>query len=94
MAHVCLVCGFPHLQEAPRSKSGGGSYEICPSCGFQFGVDDEDRGTTVVEWRKRWIKGGKKWASRGLPKPRDWDPGAQLRRLETGPGPGESPRRR
>ena len=27
----------------------GGSYEICPSCGFQFGVSDDDLGSTYEQ---------------------------------------------
>jgi rubrerythrin len=42
---VCPVCGFPDLTEQPRYADGGSSDEICPSCGFQFGYDDDDRGS-------------------------------------------------
>ena len=48
MNHKCPVCGYPKLEEAPRTQAGGGSYEICPSCGFQFGVSDDDRGFTYA----------------------------------------------
>jgi pimeloyl-ACP methyl ester carboxylesterase len=57
---VCPVCGWPDLTEAPRSPGGGGSYEICPSCGFQFGVTDDDAGISYAEWRRRWVEGGAK----------------------------------
>jgi hypothetical protein len=77
MKHTCPVCGYPELKEAPRTRSGGGSYEICPSCGFQFGVSDDDRGFTYERWRENWRAGGMKWSSRQKP-PRDWDPAAQL----------------
>ena len=30
-AFCCPVCGFVGLYEQPRSASGGGSYEFCPS---------------------------------------------------------------
>lgn len=71
MSHfVCPVCGYPNLDEAPRSPSNGGSYEICPSCGFEFGVSDDDLGFTYAEWRQRWIDFGMKWG---------WDPVRQLR---------------
>jgi hypothetical protein len=55
------------------SPSGGGSYEICPSCGFQFGVDDEDRGETYAGWRERWVAEGMPWRSAN-PRPAGWDP--------------------
>lgn len=70
----CPVCEYPKLQEPPRSTSGGGSYEICPSCGFQFGVDDDDRGITYTTARETWISGGRKWYSRSRKQPADWPP--------------------
>ena len=36
---ACPACGYPDLAEAPWSESGG-SFEICPSCGIQFGYTD------------------------------------------------------
>ena len=81
MSYVCPVCGFNELDEPPVSECGGGSYEICPSCGFQFGVSDEDRGITYEEWRKQWISDGMIWdKGRSLPPP-EWDPIAQLKRI-------------
>ena len=77
MKHHCPVCNFPDLTEPPRSKSGGGSFEICPSCGFQFGVSDDDAGITYDQWRERWIKDGAKWSSRQR-LPTGWDAAAQL----------------
>jgi hypothetical protein len=77
----CPVCGWPHLCEAPRSQSGGGSYEICPACGFQFGVSDDDEGHTFQDWRKAWVARGCPWSSIGRPPPADWNPAAQLRRV-------------
>lgn len=53
--HMCPVCGYPALHDPPRSASGGASYEICPSCGFEFGVTDDDLGFTYDEWRKQWV---------------------------------------
>lgn len=76
MNHTCPVCGYPKLKEAPRSKSGGGSYEICPSCGFQFGVTDDDEGFTYEQWRAKWEKGGMKWSST-QPMPKNWNPAKQ-----------------
>jgi hypothetical protein len=83
MGYVCPVCGFPELQEPPRSaRTRGGSYEICPSCGFEFGVTDDDRGFTYDQWRQRWIGRGMPWESAALrPAPEGWDPRSQLQRL-------------
>lgn len=78
MPHTCPVCAYPKLTEPPRSKSGGGSYEICPSCGFEFGVSDDDLGHTYESWRKQWVAKGMKWSSRGNEQPADWNPAAKL----------------
>lgn len=81
----CLVCGYPGLDEPPRTEESGASYEICPSCGFEFGVTDEDRGISYEQWRREWIAGGMRWWSRRRP-PAGWDPQAQVRELGD-PGP-------
>jgi len=77
MAHACPVCGYPKLKEKPRTKTSGGSFEICPSCGFQFGVSDDDAGFTYGQWRRKWRADGMKWSSHSK-SPRAWNPAAQL----------------
>lgn len=83
MIFTCPVCGYPELQELPRSpRTGGGSNEICPSCGFQFGVRDDDRGIGYDEWRSAWIAKRMPWDSAGIQAlPPGWDPVIQLRRI-------------
>jgi transcription elongation factor Elf1 len=76
--YQCPVCGYDELQESPRSESGGGSYEICPSCGFQFGVTDDDEGVSYLDWREAWIKKGMPWNSKGITPPISWNPELQL----------------
>lgn len=76
--HTCPVCAYPKLHEMPHAPSGGGSYEICPSCGFQFGVDDDDKGLTYEQARERWVQGGMKWHSHGTAAPKGWDAAAQI----------------
>jgi hypothetical protein len=76
----CPVCGYDQLREAPRSETGGGSYEICPSCGFEFGVSDDDRGYTYAAWREEWVKRGMTWSS-VTPAPANWNPTEQIRRV-------------
>ena len=55
---VCPACGYPDLTEPPWSESGG-SFEICPSCGIQFGYTDaaggdiERRRRIWAEWPKQ-----------------------------------------
>ncbi len=78
----CPVCGYAKLKEAPRSASGGGSYEICPACGFQFGVSDDDDGIDYEEWRADWVANGMEWSSIGIPKPKGWDPKKLLKTLK------------
>jgi hypothetical protein len=81
MPYTCPVCGYSGLTEPPRSQEGGGSYEICPSCGFQFGVTDDDRGYSYALWRQQWIKSGMHWSSAGIKQPTEWNPVKQLRAL-------------
>ncbi len=73
MKHTCPVCSYPKLKETPCTTEGGGSFEICPGCGFQFGVTDDDRGITYAQWRAQWREAGMPWSSQGK-KPRGWDP--------------------
>lgn len=89
--HVCPVCGYPELAEPPRSPSGGGSYEICPSCGFQFGVDDDDRGKTYDEARMAWLAAGSPWSSKGIPAPKGWRAQAQISALNPQKKPAKKP---
>ena len=77
--NMCPACGFAALSEAPRAAlSGGGSYEICPSCDFEFGVTDDDQGFSYSVWREKWIEGGMRWNSRSVVQPKRWDPVGQL----------------
>jgi hypothetical protein len=81
MPFVCPVCGYPSLSELPRPREGGGSFEICPSCGFQFGVTDDDLGLSFDEWRTQWIEQGMPWDKGRTDPPANWDPIAQLRNV-------------
>lgn len=72
MPYSCLVCAYPKLKEPPHSASGGGSYEICPACGYQYGVDDDDRGITPAQWRATWVKNGAKWSSAAIKPFKGW----------------------
>lgn len=85
MAYMCPVCGYPALNREPRTEENGGSYEICVSCGFQFGVSDDDLDHTYASWRREWIAGGTRWQSVALPEPANWDPNAQLGNLRMMP---------
>ncbi len=78
---MCPVCGYPDLDEPPYRGSvgrGSASYEICPSCGFQFGWTDDDQHITHEKWRERWIANDMPWAIEEMEKPSDWNPREQL----------------
>ena len=79
MKHLCPVCGFPNLTEPPRAKNGGASFEICPSCGYQFGVSDDDKNISYAQWRTKWRQAGMKWFSQ-QPAPKGWA-AAQLKKI-------------
>lgn len=76
--HICPVCGYDELKEPPRNRTGGASLEICPCCGFQFGVTDDDKGFTIDEYRQQWIDTGMKWSSKGQKPRKDWNGQTQL----------------
>jgi hypothetical protein len=83
--YVCPVCGYEGLEEDPRPPAGGGSFEICPSCGFQFGVSDDDRGFSYEKWRQHWIEEGMIWDKGRSSPPDGWNPVAQLGRIGVRP---------
>jgi transposase-like protein len=76
MPYECPVCGYPDLSE-PSRVNGAGSYEICPSCGFQFGVSDDNTGISYDDWRESWVDQGMPWNSKGISPPRNWNPARQ-----------------
>lgn len=76
---TCPVCGWPALESAPRTADDRGSHQICPSCGFQFGLDDDLNGHSYSEWRTTWIQDDMPWSSVYFEPPTGWDPQEQLR---------------
>ena len=81
MTYVCPVCGFDQLEEPPYSAAGAGLFEICPCCGFQFGVTDDNQGISFHDWREGWIDRGMLWESHGSSPPPEWNPSKQLCKL-------------
>ena len=76
--YTCPVCGFDGLSE-PAYNADGGSYEICYSCGFEYGFTDDDLGFDHHTWRTQWIRLGMIWNSNGMqPQPPNWNPRRQL----------------
>lgn len=74
----CYICGYPDLDEDPKMQD----YNICPSCGVEFGYDDwgADRKERHESLRQNWVERGYKWwAERaGILAPEKWDGKAQL----------------
>ena len=63
--NICPVCSYDGLFDPPYDENGYGSYEICPCCGFQFGLDDyPDKDKGITEWRKKWEANGRPWFSK------------------------------
>ena len=82
MTYTCPVCGYDRLASPPETPQDGTapSYEICPSCGFEFGYDDTEGGETYESYRNKWIAGGCRWWWDN-DRPTVWDPVAQLKRI-------------
>jgi len=87
MRYTCPVCGYPNLTDPPWSSESGGSLEICPSCGVQFGYTDAAGGDLQARknvwegWRRMWIERGMDWDRGRSSPPPDWDPVKQLRNI-------------
>ena len=74
---MCPVCAYGGLEEPPYDEHGYESYEICPSCGTQFGYHDATR--SHAELRATWVAAGAQWTSRVIPPPEGWDGLIQVR---------------
>jgi hypothetical protein len=69
--HYCPVCGFSELSDPPAD------FNICPSCGTEFGYDDFAIDHQAL--RNRWIANGAQWfAGDEWPEPRGWNPFIQI----------------
>lgn len=75
-AYLCPVCGYG--MEDPPSD-----FNICPSCGTEFGYHDANVSTNTL--RAAWLRNGGKWWSATDPKPDGWDPYAQVSDLLSQP---------
>jgi len=73
----CPVCGFPELSEPPYDKDGCSSFDICPSCGTEFGYTDATKPHSVL--RRAWLNAGAHWSSKVTAPPENWDAFEQLR---------------
>jgi hypothetical protein len=84
VSYMCPVCGYPGLHYPPRSFGISSVFEICPSCGFEFGYTDESQGYTFAQWREKWMAAGMRWSDPGNPPPPGWNPVTQLQSVLPG----------
>ena len=76
----CPVCGYPDF--VAFGANGGSTYNVCPCCGCESGVDyntlvDDERLTYL---RKLWVVDEKSaWRSGIKPCPHGWNAAKQLR---------------
>src|SRR5215207_9058316 len=66
----CPVCGYDRLTKPPEN------FYICPSCGTEFELDDDER--SHQELRSEWIDKGLLWFSQATTPPKEWSPYRQL----------------
>ena len=81
MGYMCPVCGYEGLSKQPYGGVPDPSYEVCSSCGFEFGFDDEGEGFTFQQWRQKWMEGGMVWWNRGSKPPENWNPREQVSKV-------------
>lgn len=67
--YICPVCGF-NMSAKPAD------FNICPSCGTEFGNDDAD--WTHEQLRAAWLENGARWFSRTTTAPAAWNPVEQV----------------
>ncbi len=93
MRFTCPVCGYDGLTERSWTNESGGSDEICPSCGIQFGYTDfaggdpQAREDLYKRWRREWIENGMRWDKGRSTPPPGWDPVGQLKNIGVNIGP-------
>lgn len=81
---LCPVCG--NSLSKPAWRGDLASFEICRSCGTQFGYQDHLRTPErYAELREQWVASGMRWWSKSNGPPPGWDPEQQLRRVSVEP---------
>jgi hypothetical protein len=73
LKYPCPVCGF-------MLKYPADDFNICPSCGVEFGADTVEY--TIEELRQAWISRGMQWTSSVIPQAEHYNPVEQLQSLE------------
>jgi len=79
-SYLCPVCGYPNLDEpAWDPNTGIPSFNICPSCGCEFGYNDATP-QARENHLKNWVKQGAPWFRPEL-KPHSWNLKKQLEHI-------------
>lgn len=75
----CPVCGYQNFVEL--HPEGGATYDLCPCCGFESGVDGigRSREERNSAFRQRWLADGALWWSSARPPEPGWNALDQLR---------------
>jgi len=75
----CRVCGYDN-DDFPWGEDGKNpTYQICPCCGVEFGVDDITP-ENIQKFRNGWQKSNYKWFDRQM-KPSDWSLEKQMKNI-------------
>ena len=78
--YICPVCGYPELdQPAWDPNTGSPSFDICPSCGCEFGYHDATL-EAKERYRRNWVQKGAPWFKPEL-KPLEWSLQNQLEQI-------------
>ena len=80
--HCCRVCGLYFENFFPWGENGQEpSYDICPCCGVEFGLGDENR-NGVLYYRKWWIQNmSSQWWSQLESPPINWSLEQQMKNI-------------
>ena len=76
MKYVCPICGYPEMTQPAYDEYDCCSWDICPSCGVEFGYHDATRSHETL--RQQWLEKGAEWYSAVTAPPWNWNPQAQL----------------
>ena len=76
VASCCPVCGYAELPTPPYDEHWCASFEVCPSCGTEFGYDDATK--PVEQLRQEWLDWGAAWRSEQKRPPPGWSGRRQL----------------
>src|ERR1017187_1954302 len=81
IGYTCPVCGF-------RMKYPAADYNICPSCGTEFGNNDVN--ASIEDLRASWLDSGPRWWSKFEAQPANWEPIWQVASQVYGNAPASS----